>query len=73
MVNIFNSWDQLVNGWSQFVEYIEHFSIFILGYAYKAMGFMKTLGLLGVFIGGTWLWNHQSVITKILATATGEG
>jgi len=66
MVNLFNSWAQLV-------EFVQHFSIFMFGYAYKAMGLMKTLGLLGVFIAGNWLWNHSAVITKVIATATGEG
>jgi len=64
MVNLFNSWAQIV-------EFVQHFSIFMFGYAYKAI--MKTLGLLGVFIAGNWLWNHSAVITQIIAAGTGEG
>jgi len=37
MVNIFNSWAQLV-------EFVQHFAYFMFGYAYKAIGVYENSG-----------------------------
>jgi len=64
MVNIFNSWAQIV-------EFVQHFSIFLFGYAYAKLGLLKTAGLLGVFIIGNWLWHHSALVGKVVTTLTG--
>lgn len=64
MVTIYNFFSGISTVLTQFVW-------FILGYALAKLGLLKTAGLFGLFFFIHWLWNHQSVLSKVIVTVTG--